>query len=330
MVESVIVPYLLLSNFNFNTAYFSQIIDNVLTTGASGIAGANVQTEQALVDAVFQTHLEAQRSTIDQAFRFVSQLNASTVSLADFSSGEDVLFPLDPIAGISPPVAGPAAGPSGLADAPPRIGRYELDLVGMTLDTFRQRYPDIRPRIRSGDQWIASTEPFAVEIHRNPDPSVIKTVEEILQQWQQSVSLSSISDNDTDGPASIPAAAATQNDNSMVLHSRDLIAMALAELQLPNANMVIVIVRYVNRPASLLIGYVSERLHEASVIYALTNPDNILMPYSRTAIRGSGQYALQQYIIHCIQRNMQLIRTNAITNVSALIKRRFGFLFEDD
>ncbi len=98
-----------------------------------------------------------------------------------------------------------------------------------------------------------------------------------------------------------------------------------------NRPWFIVIVSYGGQPVSLVAGTIRRRTHVAEIQYALTHPDSLRPPYSSTAVRGAGQRALQAFIAHCLtEERIDSIYATARTDVAALVKRKFGFIFFDE
>ncbi|WP_145986721.1 hypothetical protein [Burkholderia sp. MSMB617WGS] len=327
MVMDVITPYLILNHYDFDRAHFDRIIQNVVNTGSSGLAGANSLAEQQLVSAVnaVQARTRENMARISRAFHDASRLNASTISFAstevgtvDANSANDTL----------PPVPEPSTS----GQATRAVGQFELNLADLTLERFRQLHPEVRPRIRAGNQWVQGNASFAVDVLPNPSPSQIAEVQSTLSQWYPSDSDSnSSSDSDSSDSSGPIAISNTPIGAGALLRSGRTIASSMSdELDERNPGTVIVIARYQNRPVSILMGNVNTDVREASIPYSVSNPDSLRTPYSNAAVRGGGQRTLQRFIEYNLERGIRLISTDAVTEVSAQVKRKFGFKHEDE
>ena len=276
----ILTPYLIITGYDFDRAHFEQTINNILSTGASGINAAHSQElEDELVVAVQNVRTQTNQVTINfsQELHQAANLNGSTVSFQSLVAGESIYDNIPTIATIPTAVNTPTDQIA--------IGNYELNLSGTTLSNFRQNYPQITPRNYNQNQWVNSNVSFTTEIIENPTTAQINELRSIINQWYPTDSSSSSSDSDSDDETPIVYEGYI-NSSSLLRTGRSLASGLVDELDEENPNSVMIIIRYQNAPSSLLFGYVNNESREATVAYALSNPNNIRTPYSSTAIRG--------------------------------------------
>ncbi len=105
MVLDIMSPYLLMTDGNLDQAHFDQAIASILQTGSSGIGSSNPIAEAQLVAAVRKANakIESNIRKATQAFQSAAALNASTVSFAMATVGEEAIAPIDMGAGPSGP-----------------------------------------------------------------------------------------------------------------------------------------------------------------------------------------------------------------------------------
>nr|WP_315028486.1 T9SS type A sorting domain-containing protein [uncultured Chryseobacterium sp.] len=323
-VMSVLTPYLILTGYrDFDATHFNSTIAQILATGTTGLTGLHNDTEHELISAVENIGKNEADSILHNATLPVLRLASSNFTLAQIADGGTPDHPRPSTSGITTTIPVPTESRQSAA-----IGHYDLYLSEVTLAAFRQNYPQTAPRTYTNNNWVNSSTPFTTEVIANPNQGQLATVRDILNQWYPASTTSGSSSSNNQG-------ANTGNLYTDLLNmGRSLTSSMLLELDEDmdgeGSNRVFVIVRYQGRPAALLYGHVYEDVRSAKITYTLSNPDNIRIPYSNTAIRGSAQEALRQYIEYCINHNIREVGAEAVTEASANLKKKFGFQYDED
>ncbi|WP_419869814.1 T9SS type A sorting domain-containing protein [Chryseobacterium sp. CT-SW4] len=317
-VTEILTPYLRLTNYDFNYSHFQTVVNNILSNGNTGLRTAeNANIDDELINAVNTVTIEANLTTIDYMVQLQEAANLY---------GSTIAFQTTVAESINPgPSTSQASTSEPLSTA---IGNYELRLAGMSVNQFRQTYPEVAPRTYTNDQWSTSSTPFISYVVANPNAQQIQEVINILHGWYPP-SLNLPFDVQSERPTTISEEAAIASETLLAM-GEGLSYSLIESLQSNNPNNVIIFVYHQDRPVSFLLGNVNTESRIASISYSVSNPDNLRVPYSNTAVRGSGQYALQQYIEYCINNNINVINSFVVTEVSARVKRKFGFIHEDD
>ncbi|MBB3226607.1 acetolactate synthase regulatory subunit [Luteibacter sp. Sphag1AF] len=294
MVLDVLTPYLILMDYDFNPTVFNRVIRNILRSGFTGIVGGTDQVHNELINAVRSAQQQANEAggramhALEQDLRTASSLYSASVTFSD--------------------VVLPAPNPANA------IGEYEMQLSGMSVDSFREAYPEVRPRTWSNDHWEPTDDAFTVEVMRDLQTDQIADIQSQLLSWfpvQQDV---------------VPRTA----DNNDWLNGEGISRNFYLDLNDRRNTHVVVAVRHRGRIVSLLLANVYQNALRAEVEFSVSAPASLLRPYSAQAIRGAGQRALQAFIEYALSQNIRVIGATAATTTSARVKQRLGFRSTDE
>ncbi|MBB3226606.1 hypothetical protein FHW69_001196 [Luteibacter sp. Sphag1AF] len=294
-VFDVLTPYLILMDYDFDRETFGQVVQTILATRSTGLDVQNPDVETELIDAVFAAQARASAGQGRAASELAEELRTASTLHASTLTFQEVV---------------PSA-PAGVSHA---LGTYELQLGAYTQAQFRAQYPEVMPRTWNGQRWVHANDFFTTEVVRNPSRDQITMVQNTLRDWYPAIQL----DRGLTG------------ENSLLLSGSRIAHAMENDLDTPDENDVIVIVRYQGRIVNLLQGGIANGSPYSHLYYAVSAPTSLRVPYTTEAIRGGGQRALQQFIDHSLGYGARVITTNAATHVSAEVKFRFGFRHEDE
>ena len=314
---SVITLYLDFAGNHFDQQRFNTTIDTILRTGSTGTANNDPAAEQALIDGVmaWRSEIQQNRAQLRQAFQEAAQLNASTIG---FATGQ---FGTQPSTSTEP-----QPGPSGQASSgATATGRYELDLTATNLAQFRQQYPEVLPRIRHNDQWVSSSDHFMVDILNSSNYSGLTEIHNMLdKEWYPESSTPSTSFNENFGPVVFTGNAPTC-PSDLLEHGYEIAEQIMMSMLMPDPDEVFFVVRFQNRPVSILVGHLNRDEHTARIMYSVSHPDSLRIPYINSAVRGAGQRAVQRFIEYALEQNMRRMTSYVVSTSSAIVKQKFGF-----
>lgn len=300
----IVTLYQILFPEQWNLEHFTRIIDHILAHGSVGASVANTNDANTLVSVVQQ------------------QTSATDTRRADaLEAYHHATAALAPPLVVSPlPSAAPCttAGSSGMAtaDLPGRnaaIGRYELYLAAFTPTA-------VLPRVRQQNALITSTTPFEFTVVDTDDMAQLREIITFTGAWMA----------EYDRLDALHKRRCSMNPRDPVSAYVRFAAPSIAHNIFEDAHggtsdgTVFIVVRFGGRPVSILEGQLQGD-GTASIVYSLSAPENVFDPLHEGAIRGAGNFALQQFLTYAKARGIRTVTSDVITEPSALLKQKAGF-----
>ncbi|WP_145543692.1 GNAT family protein [Yersinia frederiksenii] len=277
----------------------ARVVQQINEHGTTGYAGSDQETEDRLVrgvqDAINIVGIEPLIEMLMEAFNYTI-LNYALYLI--FNESQETL--------ASPRVA---------QDLP--LGDYILPL-----EHYTHPAEPPAPRIRDNDQWF-TPEGLYFEItvipggDQNISTNLTNEIAEVTNNWHRTYSETAY-ESDHDG------APLTSRDRT--IYAARATSHILSNLLQDNtSNYQFVVVKLKGKIISVLASRNDDNGEDSYISFSVTDPRYVLHPQENGSVRGAGSAAVRELARYLKEKGKKILRSQVISQPSAIVKKKLGF-----
>ncbi|EKN3345672.1 GNAT family N-acetyltransferase [Yersinia ruckeri] len=305
-LSSLLADFTLLFGENimdWTTTHLVHVIQQINEHGTTGYAGSDQEAENRLVEGVQQAistlGIEPLIAMMQDAFDY-AQLNY--VRYFIHNASQETL-----------------ASPRAAQNLP--LGSYILPL-----ENYIHPQEPPTPLIRDNNQWVRP-EGLYFEVtvipggDRHIETNLTEEIAEVVTDWFKFYSQIKYESDKTRSPLT---------DKDRTIYAARVTSHMLSDLLHDNTDdYQFVVVKLKGKIISVLASRNDDNGEDSYLSLSITHPQYVLKPHEEGSVRGAGTAAVRELARYLKEKGKKTLKSNVISQPSAIVKNKLGFQFQD-